>query len=118
MRARYAIALVAAVLLGFGAKLFFFSAPTAVADVGPSVTIDTSEFNGTSQIFRSTSSTTCHSSFPNLINRTRTGVPDNIARHNGGAGRGLTQSMARDYATPIRNLEGLVPRGLLAFVGR
>ena len=43
MRARYAIALVAAVLLGFGAKLFFFSAPTAVADVGPSVTIDTSE---------------------------------------------------------------------------
>lgn len=41
MRASYAIALVAAVLLGFGAKLFF-SAPTAVAHV-PSVTIDTSE---------------------------------------------------------------------------
>ena len=39
---RYAIALVAAVLLGFGAKLFFFSAPTAVAYV-PAVTIDTSE---------------------------------------------------------------------------
>jgi hypothetical protein len=34
---------VAAVLLGFGAKLFFFSAPTAVANVGPGVKIDTSE---------------------------------------------------------------------------
>jgi hypothetical protein len=43
MRASYAIALVAAVLLGFGAKLFFFSAPTAVASVGPAVTIDPSE---------------------------------------------------------------------------
>ena len=43
MRARYAIALVAAVLFGFSAKLFFFSAPTAVAYAGPSVTIDTSE---------------------------------------------------------------------------
>jgi hypothetical protein len=42
MRASYAIALVAAVLIGFGAKLFF-SAPTAVAHVAPSVTIDTSE---------------------------------------------------------------------------
>ena len=43
MRASYAIALVAAVLLGFGAKLFFFSAPTAVAGGGPNVTIDTTE---------------------------------------------------------------------------
>ena len=41
MRATYAIALVAAVLIGFGAKMFF-SAPTAVAHV-PSVTIDTSD---------------------------------------------------------------------------
>ena len=39
---RYAIALLAAVLIGFGAKLFLFSAPTAVAYV-PTVTIDTSE---------------------------------------------------------------------------
>jgi len=39
---RYAIALVTAVLLGFGAKLFFFSAPAAVADV-PAATINTSE---------------------------------------------------------------------------
>ena len=42
MRASYAIALVAAVLLGFGAKLFLFSAPTAVAHA-QSVTIDTSD---------------------------------------------------------------------------
>ena len=46
MRASYAIALVAAVLIGFGAKLFF-SAPTAVAHVAPSVTIDTSEISAT-----------------------------------------------------------------------
>jgi len=43
MRASYAIALVATVLLGFSAKLFLFSAPTAVAGVGPAVTINTSE---------------------------------------------------------------------------
>jgi hypothetical protein len=34
MRARYAIAVVSAILVGFGLKLFFFSAPSAVADTG------------------------------------------------------------------------------------
>ena len=42
---RYAIALLAAVLIGFGAKLFFFSAPTALAYV-PAVTINTAEIQG------------------------------------------------------------------------
>jgi hypothetical protein len=31
MRSRYAIAIVAVILIGFGVKLFFFSAPTAEA---------------------------------------------------------------------------------------
>jgi hypothetical protein len=34
MRAHHAITIVAAVLVGFGLKLIFFSAPIAVADVG------------------------------------------------------------------------------------
>ena len=33
MRLHYAIAIVAVILVGFGVKLFFFSAPTAEADV-------------------------------------------------------------------------------------
>jgi hypothetical protein len=42
MRAsRYAIALVAAVLIGFGVKLYF-AAPIAVAQVAPGATIDPS----------------------------------------------------------------------------
>ena len=39
---RYAIALVAAIAIGFGLKATFNS-PTAVADVGPLTTIDTTE---------------------------------------------------------------------------
>jgi hypothetical protein len=33
MRARYVIAVLAVILLGFGVKLFFFSVPTAEADI-------------------------------------------------------------------------------------
>ena len=33
MRARHSIAIAAAILVGFGLKLFFFSAPIAKADV-------------------------------------------------------------------------------------
>ena len=33
MRSHHAIAIVAAIALGFGVKLFFFSAPSAAADV-------------------------------------------------------------------------------------
>ena len=33
VRAHHAIAVVAVILIGFGAKLFFFSAPTAEADI-------------------------------------------------------------------------------------
>ena len=47
MRARYAIAVVTAILVGFGLKLFFFSAPTVAADVGSTkrVSIDVSEMH-------------------------------------------------------------------------
>jgi hypothetical protein len=45
MRAHHAIAIVAAILVGFGLKLIFFSAPIAVADarVVKSVSMDISE---------------------------------------------------------------------------
>jgi hypothetical protein len=33
MRSHYAIALVAVILIGFGVKLFFFTAPAAEADI-------------------------------------------------------------------------------------
>jgi hypothetical protein len=33
MRLRYAITVVAVILIGFGVKLFFFSAPAAEADI-------------------------------------------------------------------------------------
>ena len=69
---RYAIALVAAILIGFGAKLFFFSAPTAVAYVPRRDKSDTSEIQRcTSQIFRYINTTTCHSFIPSLINQRR-----------------------------------------------
>jgi hypothetical protein len=45
MRAHYAIAVVAVILVGFGLKLIFFSAPIAVAHTGvvKSVSMDISE---------------------------------------------------------------------------
>jgi hypothetical protein len=45
MRAHYAIAIVAAILVGFSLKLVFFSAPIAVAHTGviKSVSMDISE---------------------------------------------------------------------------
>ena len=45
MRARYAIAVVTAILVGFGLKLFFFSAPSAIANTGvvTSVSMNISE---------------------------------------------------------------------------
>ena len=45
MRARYAIAVVSAILVGFGLKLFFLSAPSAIANTGvvTSVSINISE---------------------------------------------------------------------------
>ena len=45
MRARYPIAVVTAILIGFGLKLLFFSAPTAIADTGvvTSVSMNISE---------------------------------------------------------------------------
>lgn len=47
---RYAITLVAAVIIGSGLKVYF-SAPTAIADVGPltTVTIDTFEIQRNSK---------------------------------------------------------------------
>ena len=47
MRAHHAIAIVAAILVGFVLKLIFFSAPIAVADVGfvKSVSMDISEMH-------------------------------------------------------------------------
>ena len=47
MRAHHAITIVAAILVGFGLKLIFFSAPIAEADVGSvkSVSMDISEMH-------------------------------------------------------------------------
>jgi ABC-type polysaccharide transport system permease subunit len=47
MRAHHAIAIVAAILVGFGLKLIFFSAPIAEADVGSfkSASMDISEMH-------------------------------------------------------------------------
>jgi hypothetical protein len=47
MRAHHVIAIVAAILVGFGLKLIFFSAPIAEADVGSvkSVSMDISEMH-------------------------------------------------------------------------
>jgi hypothetical protein len=45
MQVRYAIAVVTAILVGFGLKLFFFSAPSAIANTGvvTSVSMNISE---------------------------------------------------------------------------
>ena len=42
MRAHHAIAVVTVILISFGVKMFFFSAPTAEADIhaGPSASMD------------------------------------------------------------------------------
>ena len=51
MRAHHAIAIVAAILVGFGLTLIFFSAPIAVADarVLKSVSMDISEMQQTAK---------------------------------------------------------------------